>query len=352
MCISGRAGTGRPRRRRHTSLVTEIAGVWAGGEARLCVAKRGWCASRTPSGTGATPSASRKRRHGRPSAGHPRPCTSLTARSAAVVDLPAALDLAAPAAGRRAARLDELLEAAQVAFDLALHEAERVARLLDRVIRLDIELERHPGSRSIDRFEAHPAIVLGAAGRSPSDDRVRLLLADLGAPRAVDAVDLGVPCEGRVVQLLDALHAVHEPREFLELGPLVVGDADGDFDVGRFDDPRHQALLLSLGDESDEAHRTGWASSHVRCSGGRPDVAQIGPRPTRLRPITALTTTTVITAPMTATTIELMSNGPLMGSLLNSAPARNPPTRAPTMPSTMCPMIPRPSSPRTRKPAR
>jgi hypothetical protein len=55
----------------------------------------------------------------------------------------------------------------------------------------------------------------------------------------------------------------------------------------------------------------------------------------RERPVTALTTTTVITAPITETTIELMSSGPSIGLVLNSAPARNPPTRAPMIPRTM-----------------
>ena len=57
-------------------------------------------------------------------------------------------------------------------------------------------------------------------------------------------------------------------------------------------------------------------------------------------------------APMTAVTIDEMSSGPSIGLVLNSAPARKPPTSAPTMPSTMCPMTPSPSSPLTRKPAR
>ena len=37
-------------------------------------------------------------------------------------------------------------------------------------------------------------------------------------------------------------------------------------------------------------------------------------------------------APIVATTIELMSNGPSMGLLLNRTLARKPPTSAPTMP--------------------
>src|SRR5262245_34413141 len=58
---------------------------------------------------------------------------------------------------------------------------------------------------------------------------------------------------------------------------------------------------------------TTWVDS-VTLSGFAPgdarDLAQIGPRPTRLRPMTRFTTTTVRIAPMVATTIELTSNGP------------------------------------------
>src|SRR4029079_11344449 len=69
---------------------------------------------------------------------------------------------------------------------------------------------------------------------------------------------------------------------------------------------------------------------------------QTAPRPVRERPVTAFTTTTVMIAPMVATTIELRSNGPSIGCELNSTPARKPPTRAPTMPRTMWPITPRP----------
>src|SRR6476469_9016932 len=171
---------------------------------------------------------------------------SLAAGSAALAHLVAALDLAsfdlaAPAARRRAARFDVFLEAAKVALDLPLDEAQRIARLLDDTFRLDLEFERHARPRSADRLEADAAVVLRSARRVPGDDRVGFLLADLCTPRAVDAIDLRVPREGGVVELLDAPHAVHEPWELLELGPLVIGDADGDFDIGGFDDLRHKA---------------------------------------------------------------------------------------------------------------
>ena len=60
----------------------------------------------------------------------------------------------------------------------------------------------------------------------------------------LDAGDLGGPPEGRVVELLDLLDRLHELREFLELGPLVVRDADRDVNVDRLDDLGHDASSL------------------------------------------------------------------------------------------------------------
>ena len=81
---------------------------------------------------------------------------------------------------------------------------------------------------------------------------------------------------------------------------------------------------------------------------GRAFDSRVGLGQTVLRPrlVTMLTTTTTRIAPIIATTIELRSNGPSIGLVLNRTLARNPPTRAPTMPRTMCPMTPSPSSPR------
>src|SRR6187401_1409157 len=104
---------------------------------------------------------------------------SLTAGSAALAHLVAALHLAAPAARRRAARFDVFLEATKIAFDLPLDEAQRIARLLDDTFRLDLELERHARPRPADRLEADTAVVLRPARRMPGDDRVGFLLADL-----------------------------------------------------------------------------------------------------------------------------------------------------------------------------
>src|SRR5262249_28031670 len=59
----------------------------------------------------------------------------------------------------------------------------------------------------------------------------------------VDTAHGGVPAQAPIIQLLDALHAVHEAREFLELRPLVVGGLDGHVDVDGMLDPGHTALL-------------------------------------------------------------------------------------------------------------
>ena len=58
-----------------------------------------------------------------------------------------------------------------------------------------------------------------------------MLLGDLGIPLALDSADVGDPVQMGVVDLANLLHALHELREGLELGPLVVGRADRDVDL-------------------------------------------------------------------------------------------------------------------------
>ena len=92
-------------------------------------------------------------------------------------------------------------------------------------------------------MERDDAGVPGPVDRGPGDALVGKLLGDLRLPRALLAGDLSGPAERRVVELLDLLDILHEHREALELGPLVVGGPDRDGDVNGFDDLRHELLL-------------------------------------------------------------------------------------------------------------
>jgi hypothetical protein len=53
--------------------------------------------------------------------------------------------------------------------------------------------------------------------------------------------DVGDPPQVRVVELLDALDACHEPRELLELGPLVIRRPHRDGHLDGLADVAHRA---------------------------------------------------------------------------------------------------------------
>ena len=156
------------------------------------------------------------------------------------------LDLAAPGAALRAAPLDQLLEALQVALDAAAVGADRRADGLDGPVRLPVHLHHHARRVLGDLVEADDAGVLPALGRLPGHAMVGVLLGDLRAPLLPLAADLRRPEEMRVVELLDALDSLHELRELLELRPLVVDRGDRCLDLDRLLDACH-ALILSSG---------------------------------------------------------------------------------------------------------
>ena len=109
------------------------------------------------------------------------------------------VDVPAPAALLDAARLDERLEVLQVALDPALHDAQRVADLLDEALRVVVELQRHPGGGVADPVEGHDAgLVRPVLGR-PGDPLVGVLLGDLRVELALDAGDLRDPVRLRGV---------------------------------------------------------------------------------------------------------------------------------------------------------
>src|SRR5919107_1120487 len=135
--------------------------------------------------------------------------------------------LAAPGARLAAAALvEDLLEALEVALDLAVVEAERAADLLLQALRLPAHLDRDLGLAGVGRPERHLAGVGLAVDRAPGDPLVRDLVGDLGVPLVRAAAEVGDPVQVPVVELLDPLHALHEARELLELSPLVVDRVD------------------------------------------------------------------------------------------------------------------------------
>src|SRR5690606_11884967 len=72
--------------------------------------------------------------------------------------------------------------------------------------------------------------------RAPDDPPVGDLLDDAGLPAPVGHEDLGLPGQLLVGVLFDGLDLLHERREVLELGPLVVHQPPGRADVDRLHD--------------------------------------------------------------------------------------------------------------------
>src|SRR5512144_1490738 len=163
------------------------------------------------------------------------------------VDLAGRFDLAAPPAGRGAALLDELLEPLQVPLHAALDDVQHVAHLLDDTFGLELQPHRQTGPPGVHRVgeEHHHNVALGPPDRTPRDLLVGLLVDDLRVPFAGDAENAGLPVQPLVVELADLLDALHELRELLELGPLVVGRGHRDLDVDRLLAGAHGCVVLS-----------------------------------------------------------------------------------------------------------
>src|SRR5215218_933613 len=151
--------------------------------------------------------------------------------------------LATPGAALPPARLDHLLEALEVALHAAVRGAERVAELLLDPLGHEVHLDHHARALVVELVERDDARVLLAVGVAPCDALVRQLLGDLGVPLVAAAAELGDPVEVRVVDLPDLLDTLHELRELLELGPLVIGRLHGDLDLDGLLDRGHAALL-------------------------------------------------------------------------------------------------------------
>src|SRR4029453_6334684 len=153
--------------------------------------------------------------------------------------------LATPGPGLALAGLDELLKALQVVVHPARDAADRVAHVLHHALRVVLDLQHHAGLLIGEAVEGDHARVLRARRALPRHTLVGPLLGDLGGPVLLLAADVGVPAQSPIIQLGDRGDALHEARELLELGPLVVRGAYRHFDVDGFLDDSH-GLLLSF----------------------------------------------------------------------------------------------------------
>src|SRR6478752_8227157 len=112
-----------------------------------------------------------------------------------------------------------------------------VAGLLEQALGVVLEHDQDAGQVGPDLVEGDRAVDVALLPlRAPHDALVRDLLEDRRLPRAVAEEDLRLEVDLVVVGRLDALDLLHEAGERAELGPLVVGDLDGDADVDRLHD--------------------------------------------------------------------------------------------------------------------
>src|SRR5690606_18472428 len=180
----------------------------------------------------------------------------------------------APAPGARlppASLLDELLEALEVALGARGHHAEEVADVLDDALGLVVDLQGHPRRVVAQTVEGDHARVARARGAGPGDALVGDLLGDARSPLERLAAHLGAPAQVALVELRDRLDALHERREHLELGPLIVGGARRNVDVDRLHDRGHALLLRreaaasqGLGGEESTRRASGRRSARLR----------------------------------------------------------------------------------------
>jgi hypothetical protein len=109
-----------------------------------------------------------------------------------------------------------------------------------------LHLHGHPRLARADAVECDDARVAVAVDRLPRDALVGALLGDLGGPGVLLGARTCHPAEMRRVDLVDGLHALHEPGELLELRPLVVSRSHGHLDVDGLGDAGHVSPPLGL----------------------------------------------------------------------------------------------------------
>src|SRR3954453_5702265 len=94
----------------------------------------------------------------------------------------------------------------------------QVAGLLEHSLGVVLEFQQDPGQVGRELMEGHDAVdtSLVTVGR-PRDPLVRYLFGDVGLPGPRRERDLRPPVGRGVVLLVDALNALGEPTELLEL---------------------------------------------------------------------------------------------------------------------------------------
>src|SRR4051812_937622 len=147
---------------------------------------------------------------------------ALARRAAALLALLLVLVILDVALAVLVVHLDVGLEALEVGARRALDEAPAAGDLLERTVRVDVDVELDAREPLAELVEGDDADVLHAADRPPDDARTGLLVDDLGLPLPANAPDLLVEDDAVLAPLLDGLDAVHELREVLEVGELLV----------------------------------------------------------------------------------------------------------------------------------
>ena len=135
-----------------------------------------------------------------------------------------------PRPGGHAPALDEVLEAVEIAADAVIEEAEPVSDLLDEPLGVGIHDEPDLGAPCCLARERDGAIVLDTVDALPGDPVGWGLVGDACPPGLGPTGDRRRPVEGTVIDLDHLVHAFHERREGLELGPLPVDGIDGRVD--------------------------------------------------------------------------------------------------------------------------
>src|SRR5437764_990836 len=115
------------------------------------------------------------------------------------------LDLAAPGAALGASRLDQRLEALEIAGDAAVGSADGVAELLEDPFGDVVELDHDARGRVVEAMEGDYAGVVLPVDVAPRDLFIRLLLGDLRVPLVAVPADLGDPVQVGVVGLAHLL---------------------------------------------------------------------------------------------------------------------------------------------------
>jgi hypothetical protein len=144
-----------------------------------------------------------------------------------------------PLSSPAVSRLDEFLEAPEIALHAAGDQAEPIADLLRHPFGLVRQPDCHPRALRAQRLEADQAFGELPHGAAPAEALIGDLLGDMGVPLLALAADAGHPVQALATERPDLLDPFHEPWEVLEPRPLLIGRGHRDIDLGRTLDRLH-----------------------------------------------------------------------------------------------------------------